>query len=65
MEYVKNKRLFAQLGVSVEIFRVNMFSKILKIKVLIALAGRLSLSQGWKMVLNGDLRLFHLTLNFL
>ena len=35
------------------------------IKALIALVGRLSLSVGRIMVLNGDLRLFPSTLNFL
>ena len=36
-----------------------------RIKALTALVGRLSLSVGWKMVLNGDFRLFRLILHFL
>ena len=35
------------------------------IEALTALVGRLSLSEPVKKVLNGDIRLFHLTLNFL
>ena len=34
------------------------------IKALTGLVGRLSLSVGWEHVLNGDLRLFHLTFHF-
>ena len=44
---------------------VRHISIMLIIKALIALVGRLSLSAAEEMVLNGDLRLFHLTLNFL
>ena len=38
---------------------------VVEIKALTALVGRFSLSVDWEIVLNGDVRLFHLILNFL
>ena len=44
---------------------VEDFETSVLIKALTTLVGRLSLSVGWEIVLNGDFRLFHLILNFL